>query len=187
VEPLDGERARLHITVSRRLLAKLEAAKAALSHSHPGASSEEVLEAALDLLLAQHAKRKGMVERPRKAPATPMKSESIPAAVKREVWTRAGGRCEWRLESGDACGSALRLEFDHILPRAMGGPSTVENVRLTCRGHNLLAARQAFGDEWMNRFTRAARHTGANAARPRGPFGRTHSLPGRDASNRRKM
>jgi len=164
VEPLDGERARLHITVSRRLLAKLDAAKAALSHSHPGASSEDVLEAALDLLLAQRAKRKGIVEKPRKASTAPMNAETIPAAVKREVWTRAGGRCEWKLESGERCGSALRLEFDHILPRALGGPSTVDNLRVACRAHNQLAARQAFGDEWMERFTRAARSANANAA-----------------------
>jgi len=155
IQPLDTERARLHITVSRRLLAKLEAAKAALSHSHPAASSDEILEAALDLLLAQRAKRKGIVEKPRNS-AGPVKPETLTATVKREIWTRAGGRCEWPTESGSVCGSTLRLEFDHILPRALGGPSTIENVRLTCRSHNLLAARRAFGDEWMDRFTRAA-------------------------------
>jgi hypothetical protein len=170
IEPLDAERARLHITVPRRLLAKLDAAKAALSHSHPGASSEEVLELALDLLLAQRAKRKGIVEKPRKLAATPTRSDAIPAAVKREVWTRANGCCEWKLESGGRCGSTLRLEFDHIQPRAMGGPSTVENLRLTCKSHNQLAARQAFGDEWMERFTRAgARSAAANAVRTRRP------------------
>jgi hypothetical protein len=156
VEPLDAERARLHITVSRRLLAKLEAAKAALSHSHPGASSEEVLEAALDLLLAQRAKRKGLVARPRKAAAAPVNPETIPAAVKREVWTRGGGRCEWPIDSGGVCGSTLRLELDHITPRALGGPSTADNLRIACRVHNLVAARQTFGDEWMDRFTRPA-------------------------------
>jgi hypothetical protein len=46
----------------------------------------------------------------------------------------------------------------------MGGPSTVDNIRLTCRCHNLLAARQAFGDEWMDRFTRAARVAGWSGA-----------------------
>jgi 5-methylcytosine-specific restriction endonuclease McrA len=168
VEPLDAERARLHITVTRRLLTKLEAAKAALSHSHPGAGSEEVLEVALDLLLAQRAKRKGIVEKPRKPAANPARPDVIPAAVKREVWMRAGGRCEWKLESGGRCGSTLRLEFDHILPRALGGPSTVDNLRVACRSHNQLAARRAFGDEWMDRFTRAARSAGANDARPRG-------------------
>jgi hypothetical protein len=168
VEPLDAERARLHINVSRRLLAKLEAAKAALSHSHPGASSEEVLEAALDLLLTQRAKRKGIVEKPRKAATTPVGPDTIPTAVKREVWTRAGGRCEWKLESGERCGSTLRLEFDHILPRALGGPSTIGNLRIACRVHNQLAARQAFGDEWMERFARQARSASTYAARPRG-------------------
>ena len=36
VEPLTAELRRLHLTVSKRLLAKLAAAKDALSHSHPG-------------------------------------------------------------------------------------------------------------------------------------------------------
>ncbi len=41
VKPLDAERARVSMTVSRRLLDKLAAARDALSHSHPGASEEE--------------------------------------------------------------------------------------------------------------------------------------------------
>jgi hypothetical protein len=156
VEPLDAERARLHITVSRRLLAKLEAAKAALSHSHPGASSEVIVEAALDLLLAQRAKRKGIVGKPRKT-AAPTSSDAIPAAMKREVWTRARGSCEWPLDSGGVCGSTLRLELDHVTPRALGGPSTVANLRVLCRKHNDHAARQTFGDAWMDQYTRTAR------------------------------
>jgi hypothetical protein len=177
IEPLDAERARLHITVSRRLLAKLDAAKAALSHSHPGAGSEEVLEAALDLLLEQRAKRKGIVEKPRKS-GGPATSDTIPAAVKREVWKRSGGRCEWPVESEGVCGSTLRLEFDHVTPRAHGGPSTIANLRVLCRNHNVLAARQAFGDEWMNRFTRAASqpdaaaHAGGHRARTATPSAR---------------
>jgi hypothetical protein len=41
--PLDAELRRLHITVSKRLLAKLELARDALAHSHPMASMEAVL------------------------------------------------------------------------------------------------------------------------------------------------
>ena len=59
VEPLDGELSRFHVTVSRRFLAKLEATKDALSHARRGASTEEILEAGLDLLLTEHAKRMG--------------------------------------------------------------------------------------------------------------------------------
>jgi len=141
------------VTVSRRFLEKLEAARAALSHARPGATAEEILEAGLDLVLAQQAKRKGLVEKPRKEPP-PAKADHVPAHVKRAVWTRDGGRGQWPLESGGICGSTLRVEFDHVIPRARGGPSTVANGRLLCAVHNQLAARRAYGDAWMNRFTR---------------------------------
>jgi hypothetical protein len=152
-EPITGNLFRFHVTVSRRFLEKLEAARAALSHARPGANGEEILEAGLDLVLAEYAKRKGLVAKPRKVPP-PAKPDHVPAHVKRAVWARAGGRCEWPLDSGGVCGSTLRLEFDHIQPRARGGPSTVENVRVACAVHNQLAARLAFGDEWMDQFTR---------------------------------
>jgi hypothetical protein len=53
VEPLDAELSRLHVTVSRRFLAKLEAAKDALGHACPAGSAEEILERGLDLVLAR--------------------------------------------------------------------------------------------------------------------------------------
>ncbi len=157
--PVTAELSRLHVTVSRRFLGKLEAARAALSHARPGATAEEILEAGLDLVLAQHAKRKGLVEKPRKEPPA-AKSDHVPAHVKRAVWARDGGRCQWPVDGGGVCGSTLRVEFDHIDPRARGGPSTVEGIRLLCAVHNQLAARRVFGDEWMNRFTRRRRRGG---------------------------
>jgi hypothetical protein len=156
-EPLDGEVSRLHVTVSRRLLAKLDAAKDALSHSMPGASAGELLEAALDLLLEKAAKRKGLVAKPRAEPP-PSQSDAVPAHVRRAVWRRAGGRCEFRFDSGQVCGSTTRLEFDHYpVPRARGGPATIDNIRLACKAHNQLAARRIFGDPWMDRYTRRNR------------------------------
>ncbi len=47
--PLTADLRRLHVTVSTGFLAKVEAARSALSHSRPGASLEDVLEAGLDL------------------------------------------------------------------------------------------------------------------------------------------
>jgi 5-methylcytosine-specific restriction endonuclease McrA len=73
--------------------------------------------------------------------------------VQRAVWARDEGKCQSRLDSGGICGSALRLGIDHIRPLARGGQSTVANCRLACRFHNQLAARQVYGDEWMNRLT----------------------------------
>jgi hypothetical protein len=162
VEPLDAERSRLHVSVSRRFLEKLDRAKDALSHSKPGASMEEILEAGLDLVLDRQAKRNGLVAKPQKA-ARPSKSNRISAHVKREVWKRAGGRCEYILESGERCGCTDQLEYDHVIPRARGGKSTVANVRLACRAHNDLAARLVFGDRVMDRYTRKRGRRGSTA------------------------
>jgi hypothetical protein len=181
-EPLTADLRRLHVTVSKRFLEKLAAARNALSHSHPGADEEEILEAGLDLLIARAAARKGIVASPRGTKPPPSSNEpplggaepahqprdakAIPAAVRREVWIRDGGRCQWSLDSGGICGSTQRIQFDHIVPRARGGGSTTANLRLCCQFHNLLAARRSFGDEWMNRFTRAGRSDASSAAQP---------------------
>src|SRR6202521_4365657 len=153
IEPLTADLRRFHTTVSKRFLAKLAAARDALSHSHPGADTEAVLEAALDLLLAANDKKKGLVKKPRAAPTRPSASpRHIPAEGKRAVWTRDGGRCQWPVASGGVCGSTRRLELDHVVPVARGGASTTANLRVTCRFHNQYAARQAFG-AWMDQFT----------------------------------
>jgi len=152
VEPFTADLRRLHVTVSRRLMEKLAAARAALSHSHPGASEGEILEAGLDLLLERHAKRKGLVEKPRREPP-PAKPDHVSAQVKRAVWQRDGGRCQSPIEGGGVCGSTHQVELDHVVPRGRGGPATIENTRCLCRFHNQLAARRVYGDEWMDRFT----------------------------------
>lgn len=148
--PLTANLYRLHVTVSRRFVEKLEAARDALSHAKARGTVDEVLESALDLLLRERARAKGIVDRPRKKRPSRTPGQ-IPAAVKREVWNRDGGCCQWPVKSGGVCGSTVRIEFDHVTPRARGGPSTVENLRLLCRAHNQLAARRVFGDEWMTR------------------------------------
>jgi hypothetical protein len=173
-EPLTADLRRLHVTVSRSFLEKLEAARAALSHARPDATTEELLEAGLDLVLAQHAKRKGLVARPRKPPEAAITAPSaadssptsayVPAHVRRAVWLRDGGRCQWPVHGGGVCGSTLRVQLDHVDPRARGGPSTVANLRVLCFVHNQYAARLAFGDRWMDRCARGAAERGGTAA-----------------------
>jgi 5-methylcytosine-specific restriction endonuclease McrA len=98
-----------------------------------------VLTAALELLIEKQEKRKA----------------SVPAKVKREVRVRDGGKCQWPVVGGGVCGSTVRLEVDHVMPRGRGGPSTVENCRILCKPHNLEAARQVYGDQHMELFTRS--------------------------------
>ncbi|HEX9050670.1 MAG TPA: HNH endonuclease signature motif containing protein [Anaeromyxobacter sp.] len=167
IEPLTAELIRIHLTADKRFEKKLAQARDALSHSLPAGSIAEVLEAGLDLVLARHAKRRGLVEKPR---ATPPPSSSdpgyIPAHVKRAVWKRDGGRCQYPLASGGVCGSTRRCQIDHIVPRALGGASTVENCRVCCDRHDDRAAREVFGDAWMDEFTSNPRAPSAGE-RPR--------------------
>jgi hypothetical protein len=136
MEPLSALSTRLHITVSREFVALLKRAKAGQSHVQPNATDEQVLTAALELLLAQQEKRRA----------------SVAPRVKREVMRRDERKCTWPLASGGRCGSTVRLEIDHVIPRGRGGPSTVENCRVLCQAHNLEAARRAYGDEVMDLF-----------------------------------
>ena len=137
VEPLTSTMSRLHLTVSRVFVGKLKRARVGQSHVQPGATDEQVIDAALDLLLAQQEKRRA----------------SVSPRVKREVRGRDGGKCQWKLDSGGVCGSEVRTEIDHVVPRGRGGASTVENCRVLCQAHNLEAARVAYGDAHMNLFT----------------------------------
>jgi hypothetical protein len=153
-EPLTSDLRRLHMTVTKTFLEKLESARKGQGHAQPGATAEKVLEAALDLLLAQQAKRRAEVKKPQQNPRPAKNPGHVPAAVKRAVWARDGGECQWPVDSGGICGSTLRLEIDHVRPLGRVGQSTVANCRLACRFHNQLAARQVYGDDWMSRFTR---------------------------------
>jgi hypothetical protein len=141
------------MTVSKQFIDKLEAAREGQGHAQPGASAEKVIEAALDLLLARQARRRGEVKQPQQNPRPTKNPSHIPAAVKRAVWSRDDGKCQWPVVSGGICGSTLRLEIDHVVPRGRGGLSTIDNCRLACAMHNQLAARQVYGDDWMDPFT----------------------------------
>jgi hypothetical protein len=165
VEPKTAELSRVHITVSREFLRKLGAARDALSHSRPGASEQEILEVGLDLLLERSAKRKGLATKPRPAPArsasTSARTRYVSAHVRRKVWTRDQGKCQWRMEDGSVCGSTYRVQLDHIEPFARGGGSTADELRCLCQPHNDLAARQAFGNSVMDRYTGRVRRPAA--------------------------
>jgi hypothetical protein len=54
---------------------------------------------------------------------------SIPRSVRLEVWQRDGGRCV-------ECDSQERLEFDHVIPVALGGANTARNLQLLCERCN---------------------------------------------------
>jgi 5-methylcytosine-specific restriction endonuclease McrA len=64
-----------------------------------------------------HAALAGEAAEPRRQP--------IPRAVRRAVFERDGGRCV-------ECGSRFEIQYDHVIPLALGGAGTVENVQILC-------------------------------------------------------
>ena len=74
---------------------------------------------------------------------------SIGGTIKAPVWERDGGRCVFQTPEGRRCLERGRLEFDHVIPWALGGSNHAGNVRLLCRAHNQLAGREIFGKERM--------------------------------------
>ncbi|WP_242336130.1 MULTISPECIES: HNH endonuclease [Anaeromyxobacter] len=162
----------LRVTLDRACKEDLETLRSLLSHKVPDGDLAAVLREAIRCAIEKHGKRKGAVapERETKgakqatdeqagtaAAAKPSEGRTtIPAIVRRAVWKRDGGRCAWVGPDGSRCKSRWKLELDHVQPASLGGPSTVDNLRLACRAHNLLHAERSFGREHMDRFRRDA-------------------------------
>ena len=94
-------------------------------------------------------------EKPAFTIKTPQSQQSryIAVGVERAVWTRDSGQCAYIDPiSKRRCTSRYGLQLDHIIPFACGGPSTLDNLRLMCKGHNTLAAQQAYGKEKMMQY-----------------------------------
>lgn len=89
-----------------------------------------------------------------RAPADPRR---IPAAVRRAVWERDGGRCTFTSADGHRCAERSRVELDHVVPVARGGRSTAANLRLLCRAHNQHAAEREFGRQRIEGLREASR------------------------------
>lgn len=157
VQPCAPERYRVQFTIGPEAHAKLRRVQALLRREIPSGDPGLIFERALELLLARVERAKlGKAARPRK-PA-PIRSETdspseagqpadryITNQVRRMVWERDGGRCAFVSASGHRCSERSYLEFHHVVPHALGGPATVENIALRCRRHNQFEARLAFG------------------------------------------
>jgi hypothetical protein len=98
-------------------------------------------------------------------PTEPRKrTRYIPARVRRAVWQRDRGRCTFVDARGERCRETRYLELHHVDPHGRGGPPTEANLYLRCRAHNVLAAEEDFGRDFMTVKKRMA------ANKPEGPF-----------------
>ena len=158
MEPLAPSRYKVQFTATADLRDKLERLQALLLAELPDADLAAVIDRAVTQTLQRlEARRYARTRSPRAAAAgaapasatsgrqIPPAGRHIPAAVRRAVFQRDGGRCHYRDDAGRRCPERHRLEYHHVHPFAMGGGHTADNVRLMCRTHNLYLAEHDFG------------------------------------------
>ena len=145
IAPLASDRFKVQITITRETHDKLRRVQDLLRHQVPNGDPAVVFDRALTLLL-QDLERKApaLTNRPRPGRPATRGSRYVPAAVRREVWKRDGGRCAFVGNAG-RCPERGFIEFHHVVPFADGGRATVENLQLRCRAHNAYEAEEHFG------------------------------------------
>ena len=166
----------MRFTMTAEDHARFRYAQALLSHAIPSGDPSEIYRRAIELLIRDGEKRKfASTPRPR-AKRSPVGRRHVPAAVRRVVWTRDGGRCTFVARSGHRCGARALLEFDHVVHVARGGLATEENLRLRCRPHNQEAAKSVLGSKLMARKRREAHVRSRTVTSDGGPLIRSRAV-----------
>ncbi len=159
VEPLAPGRYRVQFTASAELYDKLERLRALMRPSVPDGDLAAIVEQAVtEKLQRLEARRFARTQAPRKALSqsrTSPTTRQIPAAVKRAVYERDGGRCRYEDEQGRRCTARQGLEFHHRRPFGHGGDHSVANVALACKWHNAHLAEVDYGRESIARHRRS--------------------------------
>jgi hypothetical protein len=180
LEPLSSARYLLRVSISAEQKNKFERARDLMSHANPSGDVSMVLDKALELLLEKLEKqrfartsrprslRKAPQNRPRQGPLTGANDrpwtpaiheapatarQHISNEIHREVALRDGDQCTYVDERGRRCASRAFLQMHHDHAHALGGPSTLENLRLLCGPHNRLLAEKDFGRAHQEHFT----------------------------------
>jgi hypothetical protein len=151
IKPQSDTSVRIEITFSEEQFQELKKAKDLLSHVCPGGSWAEVI-----TTLAERFNQKKLNDRsnasgkshdrsprsrPKKTP--PLRRKSISVHIKRQLFDKAQHCCQYiNPKTGQRCQSQFQLEIDHIYPFALGGQNDIGNLRILCKTHNALAARQ---------------------------------------------
>ena len=148
---LTEEKVFISFTADQRVFKKIERLKELTSHQNPEGYYEPLFEKALDLALEKLDPEKKALKvqatRSKNIPQTPApkseKSRYIPQSLRRRVWIRDRGACQFiNPTTGKKCESRRLLDIDHVKAYALGGEHAEDNLRLLCRTHNLFRVRK---------------------------------------------
>ncbi len=129
----------LSIELDDELEALLEKAKLELSEKMPSVVFKRTLKDFLKI----KSTRKSFVQK---------HTRYVPQSIKREVKIVDGNQCSFVGTNGIRCNQRYHLQFDHIRPYGKGGSSLdVGNIRLLCKSHNLMRAKEDFPDRRISR------------------------------------
>jgi hypothetical protein len=155
-------KSRMTLHLSARAIELLDQARDL--DAHPGASAEDVLEKALELYVAEKRRKKtASLKRPPAQPAIPTQSltftagagvigpahppvsRHIPRPIRRFIWQRDQGKCQYRdSQTNHRCHSTRSLTVEHHDPYALGGSHDAVNLSLYCAAHNTHENRKRF-------------------------------------------
>ncbi|MGZ4198789.1 MAG: HNH endonuclease, partial [Thermoleophilia bacterium] len=146
---------RLALNHTNEAMADLQRIKELLSHIIPGGETAEVLAYLYkDFIkrndpLAKKAATKNTATPNTNATGAPLARR----ASRKVVIQEADGCCSFRDPvTGRRCGNRVRVEQDHVIPRANGGDDSIQNARLLCRAHNQYMSETILGRERANRW-----------------------------------
>lgn len=159
-------------TATRELKAKLDQLKSLVAHKNPNPGMAELIEIIADASLekfnllqkkvtgnsaqvkvtsaavSHHVKpeeKKARLDRKLKVKADSGGSRNIPARIRRFVWKRDQGVCQYKdKETNKKCESNYAIQIDHIHPYSLGGSHEESNLRLLCRNHNQWRTRDLY-------------------------------------------
>jgi 5-methylcytosine-specific restriction endonuclease McrA len=146
----------LHVQAMRLLVAALEKKKFAVTdrpQKRTTCADNEEDEKPLDESTADPSRPRAALRPSRNDASSPCRSGSrhVPAAERRAVFQRDGGRCTYVDSRGERCCEAHYLELHHLKAFARGGANVASNLTLRCAAHNAFAAEKDFGRERIAR------------------------------------
>ena len=144
---------RVSFTVTQEVQELMEEVKALMSHKLVKSETPvaTMFEAGMKLLLKDLNKKrtsKDVAKRKSTATAntqgnTTTNKRYISQQVRRAVFERDNSECQYVYDDGTKCCSNWQLELDHVIPFALSGTNEVDNLRVVCRNHNQLLAKEA--------------------------------------------